>query len=146
MAKFTFRLDTVLKLRVAERDRCRIALAESLARVQQLDQRIEALASELRAVAQAHAVRPGAVDVERLLAADRYAVTLRQERTGCEQERRALEQEVAARRAALLAADQEARMLEKLREKQQAQFEADAERRQQRELDEIAHARDERRT
>jgi flagellar FliJ protein len=138
MAKFTFRLETLLKLRMAERDQRRIALAETLTLVERVVRRIDALDKELRAVAKAQAVRPGVVDVDRLMSADRYAVALRQDRAECEQEQLALEAEVAARRAALVAADQEARALEKLREKQHAQFEAEAERRQQRELDEIA--------
>jgi flagellar export protein FliJ len=138
MAKFAFRLDAALKLRAAERDRCRMALARSLSSLAQLNSRSMALDVELRALAQTTAVRPGAIEIDRLLHAERYAAALRRDLAACRRESRELESEIAQRRAALVAADQATRTLEILREKSHAHFVANAVRCEQQELDEIA--------
>lgn len=138
MSKFTFRLEPIVRLRLAERDRCRVALAESLARAQEISHRREALASELATVDRTRLVSRGVVDLAKLSQAADYAELLRRDQADCEQELAALAEEIAARRNELLTVDREVRMLERLRERQQAQFQAVSQRQEQRVMDEVA--------
>ena len=69
MATFSFRLETVLHVRKAERDQCRAALAQALASLESIERRITAIKDELRALALAqpsghgaHRHRAGSVD------------------------------------------------------------------------------------
>ena len=138
MSKFTFRLETMLRLCVARRDGRRVELAETLARAQLVEHQIAAVDGKLRAPQQAQTAPPGPVDVDRLLASDRYGAALRADKLRCAQHRAVLAAEIAQRRDTLLAVDREVRTLERLREKQRARFQADHQRREQRELDEVS--------
>lgn len=137
MARFKFRLQTVLTLAHAERDRCRAELAETMALVRSAEQEIEILDGELRMWAAGLPSRPGALDVERMVAHDRFGVVLRAKREQAEQRQTVLAAEVATRRELLVAADRELRSLETLHDKQQTQFTIEMNRREQRTLDEI---------
>jgi flagellar FliJ protein len=138
MAKFSFRLETLLRLRLAERDTCRHALADLISRDQALEHRVAQIDAELRILAQEVAERSSVAHVARRIEFERYANAQRAERAQCEEKRAALAEQIAIQREALLAADQEVRSLERLREEQQAAFQADQQRREQRELDDIA--------
>ena len=122
MSKFTFRLETMLRLCVTRRDGRRVELAETLARAQHVERQMDALDEKLRALKQVQATPPGTVDVERLLASNRYGAALRADRLSCEQHKSVLAAEIVQRRDALLAVDREVRTLERLREKQLARF------------------------
>ena len=137
MAQFKFRLHTMLTLALARRDRCRIELAETVARAREVERQIAALDEELRTISAGRAGRPGPLDVGRLLSQDRYGATLRENRAQCLHQLTVLSAEIDSRRELLLTADREVRMLETLRDKQRAQFTADERGREQRALDEI---------
>ncbi len=80
---------------------------------------------------------PSVGHVARRIEFERYANAQRTERAQCEQKRTALAEQIVLQREALLAADREVRSLERLREEQQAAFQADQQRREQRELDDV---------
>jgi flagellar export protein FliJ len=119
MARFRFRLATVLKLREATRDERRGQLAEAyLAESKLRDRRevVEQELAELKALS-GHAAS-GSVDVERLLAASRFEAILRAEIQLIRQHETTLAAEIEKRRQALVIADRDVRVLEKLEETQ----------------------------
>ena len=139
MSAFVFRLAPVLRLREATRDERRGQLAEALRLEAELSARIAHLESDLNlAVQAAHdAAAPGTVNVDRLIDAGRYELTLRGERQQLQLQMQALTEEIERRRAVLAAADRDVRVLEKLREQQLERHEADERKREQRVLDEV---------
>jgi len=84
------------------------------------------------------AAGPGQVDVDRLLEAQRYELALRAQQRHLEQQRRNLAQEIERRREALAEAEREVKVLEKLRERQQARHQYEENRREVKLLDEVA--------
>ena len=142
MPKFNFRLATLLRLREATRDECRVELAEVAAGRRgtaaptdaDSSNGAEAAASECR-----QAAGPGAVDLPRLVEAD---ATCRgrcgPKRTNCASSAAALAAEIDRRRQALLEADRDVRTLEKLRENQLQAHRQDESRQEAKQLDEAA--------
>src|SRR5207248_5496559 len=148
MSSFRFRLATLLRLREAARDERRARFAESQGAEQLILDRIAEIARELADVQQRSlaAARPGPLDVDRLAEAARYEMILKVERESADQQRQAVAAEVAKRREALVAADREVRVLEKLRDAQLERHRDDQTRREAKQLDEVAvirHARKE---
>jgi flagellar FliJ protein len=143
MPKFTFRLETLLRLREATREERQLQLAEAYRVDVVLQQRLRAAVEELRSLRDRcrQAVGPGTVDVDRLVAAQRYELALRAFQRGLEQQRAAVAAEIERRRLALVEANREVRVLEKLREKQSARFQEEENRRDIRRLDEVAGQR-----
>ncbi|HZZ73861.1 MAG TPA: flagellar export protein FliJ [Pirellulales bacterium] len=140
MSAFRFRLATLLKMREAVRDQRRAALAEALHAIALLDEQLNRLRSDLGdQKQQLHAAaRPGRVDVDRLLEAQRYEFVLLGEITRLSQQRQTVSTEAENRREALVVADREVKVLEKLREKQQLRQRAQDEREDIKRFDEIA--------
>lgn len=115
--RFQFRLQTLLRLREAARDERR----EQLAEVMRIDDalrkqlaELEGLQSEARALQR---LGVGRVDVDRLLEAQRYEAVVALEILHVERQRAAVAEEMNKRREALVEADREFKVLEKLREK-----------------------------
>ena len=138
MARFQFRLATLLRLRELARDERRTQLAEAQRLIDQLQARrreIDVLLSEAQRL---QAPPAGALDVDRLLNATRYELVLRAEQRALELQEASLAGEVEKRRQALVAANREVRSLELLREKQQERHAAEEEKQSHKELDEIA--------
>ena len=140
MSSFHFRLETLLRLRLADRDQRRAELAKAqLAEVTLLAQ-ADALGCE-QAESQELSRKlaaPGTADVDRLIASHRYELVLRtkaQQLAGQIQQVRA---EIERRRQVLVEADRQVRVLEKLREKQQAAHNVRETKREQKQLDEQA--------
>lgn len=140
MPRFRFRLETVLKLRRAERDERRQRLAEAFEaqRVlrnhqQELSEEIEQVHARLREGAQ-----PGQVNVDDLLGVHRYELLLRARRTQLQQQQARVEAEVERRRQTLVEADREVRTLEKLEEKQALAHRRNEERLELKQLDETS--------
>jgi flagellar export protein FliJ len=140
MARFKFRMTTLLRLRESARDERRALLAQAYAAQQKLvEQRAElqALVDEARSEHQ-RGGQPGRLDVDRLIEAYRYQGQITIEIQAVERQMVAIDAEVEKRRQALVHADSEVRVLEKLRESQlerHRQVEAVIEGKQ---LDEIA--------
>ena len=140
MARFAFRLNSLLHVRQAERDQRQSLLAAALAEERQLQARRAVLEGDLRAqLGRARAViGPGALDVAGLESAHRYASNLRAQLAALAEGEQALSQEINHRRQAVVEADREVRVLEKLRERQQQQHRTEQARAESKQLDEIA--------
>ncbi len=141
MPQFQFRLATLLKLHEATRDERRNQLTEALRaeqvvveRIAQLDDEIAALRAE-----RLRATRAGAtVDIDALSDGARYEMILKLERQSADQQRQVVAAEAERRRAALVAADREVRVLERLRETQLERHRQEEDRRERVRLDELA--------
>jgi len=126
MAVYRFRLATLLRIREAARDERRAQLAEALRAEQVLSDRQNQLGAELQGLKQRYrsAAEPGSVSIDKLLDAQRYEFVVKAEIEVIREQAHKLTAEVNRRREALVAADREVRVLEKLREKEHEQFKA----------------------
>ncbi|MBP89653.1 MAG: flagellar export protein FliJ [Planctomycetaceae bacterium] len=140
MAKFQFRLESLLKLREASRQQRRLELAEAFHAERILTDQAGQLAQDIREVMLRSrvSVSPGYVDVDQLRDTHRYRLVLESQQAVMEQRMKQLTQEVQKRRDALAAADKEVRVLEKLRERQLSEHAAAELHREFMELDEVA--------
>ena len=143
MPKFRFRLKTLLKLRDAERDRRRRELAEALRAEDVLQEQLQALRSEWEGLKDHYrqTAGPGTLDVDHLLAVQRYEVTLRSQQRLLGEQRARLAEEIERRRQVLVAADRDVKILEKLRDHQAERHRREEDRRGVLQLDEIAQQR-----
>lgn len=140
MKPFQFRLATLLKLREATRDDRRARLAEAFQAAGVLEQRMEQLDEQRRQLRAQHALgtSPGSVAVERLLDVQRYEFVVAAEQQVIAKQQQQIEEEIEQRRQALRVADQDVRVLEKLKEKQQASHRRDLEKLEAKAFDEMA--------
>jgi len=143
MAQFRFRLATLLRLREALRDQRRAELAEAyrvedLLRQQQeeVGRMIDALCQRCREVA-----APGPVDVDAMLAAQRYYAALRSRQQQLLAQRQHVAGEIERRQQVLAAASRDVKILEKLRQRQAEAYQAEENRREMKLLDEAAARR-----
>lgn len=141
MAKFQFRLATLLRLREAVRDERRGQLAEACQWADLVQGRLDAVRRALDEWKRNRAVPAGAVDVSRLLEADRYETVLRSDERHVEQERAAVAAQIEKRREALVAASRDVRALETVRDAETRRHQAEAQRRLAKELDADVSAR-----
>ncbi len=143
MAKYQFRLTTLLKLRKARRDQTRIALAEAFRAEQVLAARIAEVTKqlfELRELQRA-ATAETYLDVARLLEAQRYEVVLKAEEQQLAKQQALLSTETERRRLTVVEADREVKALELLSERQRTEHLKDQRRGETKELDEAAMMR-----
>lgn len=143
MAKFQFRMTSLLRVRESLRDQRRGELAAAFRADEVLQQRLQHVRQELTWLLEQcrRAAGPGTVDVDRLIESQRYDLTLRAMQKQIEDQRRALAAEIERRRGALVEADREVRTLEKLRDRQREQYALDEGRRDVKRLDEVAQQR-----
>ena len=140
MSPFRFKLATLLRLRENERDERRSRLAEAQqaedivnARIGEIDADLDRLREEA-----GQRSRPGRMDVDALMELQRYELLLKAERQAAVQQRDLVAAEVERRREALVTADREVRVLERLRATQQQRHRLAEERQQRKVFDEIA--------
>lgn len=140
MARFHFRLTSLLKLRSAARDEKRAHLAEAYKAANILEERLREVDAEIANAKEicGAAVRPGAIDVDHIMTAHRYEVVLLVQKNGLLDQQRKVNEEVERRRQALVEADRQVRVLEKLRERQEQEYRQIAEKKDQKLMDEIA--------
>jgi len=140
MAAFRFRLATLLRLREADRDDRRAQLADAQRAEEIVRQRVGEIEREIEQTREAgrRRTQPGQVNVDQMLELQRYEIQLQTESAATERQRALIAEEVERRRERLTAADREVRILERLRETQQEQHQADERRTEQRLFDEIA--------
>jgi flagellar FliJ protein len=140
MAGFTFRLASLLRLRESRRDECRAALAEAYRIDDVLRKQWEGLGRELDALREfcRTTASPGAVQIDRLVEAQRYELVARAQQQHVAQQRETVAAEIERRRQALVEADREVRVLEKLRERQAEQHRREEDLREVKRLDEVA--------
>jgi flagellar protein FliJ len=140
MSKFHFQLATLLRLREATRDERRVELAEVHRSDAELGSQLTRLNAEqgrLREDRRREA-GPGLVNLPRLIAAQQYARALRAREAEVTRTRQTLAAEIDRCRQALLEADRDVRMLEKLRQHQSETHGQEAERQESKRLDEAA--------
>jgi len=140
MAKFIFRLTALLRIREARRDECRAALADAYRVDDVLRKQFEGLSREIDALREYCRLKasPGTVDIDRLVEAQRYELVTRAKQQNVTQQRQAVAGEIERRRQALVEADREVRVLEKLRERQVEQHRREEDLREVKRLDEVA--------
>ncbi len=143
MAKFKFRLATYLRLREAIRDERRSHLAQAYqaeAMILREQGRLDA-ESAAAAVKVRDAAAPGPVNVDGLLDAQRYQMVLRTQRQQLTGQYQQVQVEIQRRHQALVEANRNVQVLEKLRGRQQEQYRYEENRREIGQLDEIAERR-----
>ena len=137
---FHFRLQTLLRLRIAERDQRRAELAKALRAEEVLraeEQRVADEQAQL-AIRVQMLKNPGSADVDSLLQTHRYEVVLLSQRKQIASQLAQVQAESERRRLALVEADRQVRVFEMLRDRQLAAYRQAAEREETKEFDEIA--------
>ena len=144
MATFKFRLATLLRLRELARDERRSELAQAY-RAQDLlegqKRRIEEHLDDLRQRTR-RVSSPGEIDVDRLMEARRFEMVLLAQRQDIGHKQEMLGAEIQRRRQAVVDANREVQVLQRLRERQHESYRAEENRREIEQLDEIAQLRD----
>ena len=145
MSTYRFRLETLLKLRIAVRDERQNELAEALRAAGILQERRAQLLAEMAELDQEsrRAASAGTVDVDRLAGADRHSVLLQANLRTISKQEAQLAVEIERRRLALVEADRQVRILEKLREHQLQQHEDEQLKKEARLLDDLTRPRSE---
>ena len=138
MKRFQFRLATLLRLREAVRDERRGALAAAQRAADALAARMADVDQELSETRRQQTAPLGRVNVDPLVDAHRYELVLRVERQEVERQTALVAQEIERRRQALVEADADVKVLEKLRESQRQKALAEATRVEIKLLDEVA--------
>ena len=140
MSKFRFRLATLLRLREAARDERRSALADAYRADEVLQGYLAKAQGDLTGVQQIYrqAMAPGEIDVDPLLNSQRYEMVMKAQVQHLHQQRAQLSEEIERRREALVYADRDVRILEKLRENQARQHSQAEEMQLMKLLDEVA--------
>lgn len=145
MAKFRFRLATLQRLRELHRDELRSKLAEAvkaqLILVEQMEQ-VDREAAELHQMRRHHAMSP-TINVETLLEAQRYQGVLAVQKTTMTEQNRLLAAEIERRRQAVVEADQQVKILEKLYDRKLDEFQRQQLLGETKQLDEVAARRSE---
>src|SRR5947209_18464341 len=140
MPKFTFQLQGVLRHReMIEQEKQRaFALAQAeraaaQAEIKRLDETVQQALADLRAN---HLT--GSLDLSFLAAHRRFMLAMQRQGIELMQKLQAAQKKVEAAQIELAEAAKQRKIMEKLRERQQARWNADAERRESAELDEVA--------
>jgi flagellar FliJ protein len=137
---FKFRLETLLRLRIAERDQRRAELAKALRAEEMLRAEVQQVADQQRSLAQRSAAlkSPGSADVDRLLQSHRYVLVLAAKQKQLATQIQQVQAETERRRLAVVEADRQVRVLEKLKERQAVAHLHEAERQEAKLYDEMA--------
>ena len=139
MSNFRFRLQSIMRLRVRDRDKAGQALQQAqLAKQKLLDQIREYQEESDCQISVRSAASLGQVDIQRVIDAQRYQLTLAESIRSLEANIGLIDQEIEKRRAKLVVCEQEVRVLEKLEEHQRTAWEAEEAVRGQARLDEWA--------
>lgn len=140
MTEFRFRLASLMRLRESERDERREALAQAYRADQMLQQQQETVQNDLRENQRQvqECAAPGPISVERLLGRHRYELILQAQLRQLQRQRQTIAAEIERRRQALVEADRELKILEKLRERHFQEYLFQQQKLELRELDEIA--------
>ena len=143
MAKYRFRLETLQKVREANRDQQRASLAEAFRAEQVLAENRAQLAieeQEVRALKRS-ATAGQYLDVNRLVEAQRYELVLKAQGQELAKQALLLAAETERRRQILVEADREVRALELLDERHQRAHAIEEQRSETKRLDEAATQR-----
>ena len=139
MARFRFRLESLLRLATAQRNTRRQDLAQALQAERIVQEQIDRLEGELDRALRQRRPGIGVVDVDRLLDAAREQLLLAAQKQHLEQQLEQVRQEVRRRQQLRAEADRHVRLLERLRDKQRRRHQQQLLRQEQKLLDEIAN-------
>ncbi len=119
MSTFRFRLQTLWRLRIADRDRRRAELAQAYEAAGILDQQRVQIESEQEATKEEarRLASPGSADIDALLRVHRHELILKAELRQLAMQRAQIETEIQRRRQVLVEADRQVRVVEKLHER-----------------------------
>ncbi len=143
MPKFIFRLATLLRLRESARDERRQQLAQAYQAeelVRREEQRVENELAGLLDQAR-RAAGPGPIDVDAMLEAQRFEIVLKSQRRRLAGQREMVRAEIERRRQALVEANREVQVLERLRQRQAERHRDEENRRDILRIDEVAQRR-----
>ena len=143
MATYTFRLNTLQKVREAHRDQQRASLADAFRAEQVLAENRAQLVAEERELRelQRSAIDGKYLDVNRLLEAQRYELLLKAQSQELAKQAILLAAETERRRQTLVEADREVRVLELLDERHHRAHDIDEQRAETKRLDDVATVR-----
>jgi flagellar export protein FliJ len=140
MPKFTFRLETLLKLRESDRDQCRARLQQAEEAVAVLEDQASELQQQVEQTAgeASSAASPGEIDVDSLVEFRRYGLLLQVQLRQLASQQELVQQEVTRRREELTEADRQVKVLEKLKEHRRAEHVSREHYAEIKQLDEVA--------
>lgn len=142
MAKFKFRLQTLLRIREQERDERQSELAEAQQADQILVERQEEVAAQITVLGEENRrCMVGTIDVDRILGNRRHEALLLGHQREIAEQRRIVGEEIQKRQERLVEANREVKVLEKLREKQEERFREEERLDDIKQMDEIAGRR-----
>ena len=136
----TFRLQSVMKLRIAARDERRKSLADALRAESIVSEQITSMEKDIAAAREASraAASPGLIQVERLLSFNRHELLLDANRRALIKQKKRSPKRLRFADRALVEADRDVKALEKLRERDDRERLIAEDRREQAELDQTA--------
>jgi flagellar FliJ protein len=138
---FKFRLEPLIKIRDNVLKECQAELAKAYNARSILEEHIREIERQLLegTTTARNLMKPGqTVNVEYLLGLRRQEMFLRANQDDLNQKMQMLEEEIERRRNAVIAANKELKIIEKLKEKRREQYLADERREETKEMDEIA--------
>jgi flagellar export protein FliJ len=138
LPRFDFRLKTLLAVRGATRAERQVELREAFDAQGRLQERRDAIERELASAPATAPPARGPIAVAGLQLADQYTANLVAQRAHLRALEQRLAEEIARRREAVVAADREVRVLERLRERQHDAFLQDQARAERKHFDEVA--------
>ena len=140
MPRFRFRLETLRRLREIHRDEMRGRLAEAYAAEKILAEQRSKIDQELgeAAVIQRQLMSGGTLDVNQLLTTQRYQLLLEAQKRVLAEQAARLAVEAENRRLAVVEADRQVRVLDKLEDRKRREHDAARARAEMKQYDEIA--------
>jgi flagellar FliJ protein len=137
---FRFRLQTVLRLRIAERDERRGELAKALRAAEILQERKEQLGEEMKENLELarKLAEPGKANIDRILQTHRYEAILKGTLAQLVVQEKQVAAEVERRRQILTEADRQVRVLEKLEDRKREEHLRMEQRQEMKQFDEVA--------
>ena len=143
MRKYRFPFDTVQRVRVLVRDEQRQRLADAFRAEEIIERQHQQLSDELAELQnqQRSAMKRRDVDVNELLAGQRYEFVIKAQQQMVEQQSAKLAEEVERRRQSLVEAERDVQVMEKLDTRLRAAHRVNEQRVETKQLDEIAQQR-----
>jgi flagellar FliJ protein len=142
MKKFLFNLQTLLEVRVREEDWAKQELAVALAEIEKVNRKIANLKTEVKYIEEQLVLRQKKSGTITNLTDCVYYLEVLQDKILCQQDERMRLQNVAAdKRAAVIEASKKRKALEKLKDKQYAEWEEEYNKQEVALLDESGNVR-----
>ena len=139
---FQFRFQSILQLRLRQRDEARASVGQANQAIAKIDAQCREVAAERQTLrGDAGVSRHGDLRIDAMLSQGRYDVQLEAQEKSLAETRGKLEQELGRRQQLLVDAEAELKRFERLRDKDQLNHQANVLRQEQNELDESINRR-----